>query len=78
MSPALEEERETEVRQVTQLGDVSGRRPRTVGAESMKAVIRLRTHHSKQLLRHFRHRPILQLPFHAIRHTSCAFLPDKP
>lgn len=72
MPPALEEERETEVRQVTQLRDVNGRRPGTVGAETTKAVLRLRTHHSKQLLRRFRLRLVLQLPFHNIRYTSCA------
>lgn len=49
-----------------------------MAAETTKAVLRLRTHHSKQLLRHFRLRLVLQLPFHNIRYTSCAFLPDKP
>lgn len=65
MPPALVEERETKVRQVTQLGETSAQRgwrgPGTAGAETWEAALGRRSHPSGQLLRCSRLGLVLQL-----------------
>lgn len=86
MPPALVEERETEVREVRQLGETSTQR--VAGGQGQWALKpgRLRSHHSEQLLRHSRLGLALQLPPGTVTdlgitpccHLSCIFIPSTP